>query len=185
MIGAIPNPQKSLQLNTQIDDVTEAIQQMALYTKKYKLYKSNKLMNQYVYEATEFLSFGVYIDISCTSSVSDKTDLKIEIRRKVGAFDKTYEVSEANRHIQNIIELLSETLGKDKEERRSLASKIETELKAEKEKIEASNQEAIQKAQELKENNPIKYYTQQFLILLVAAAILAGGGYLIFKMLQS
>ena len=56
----------------------------------------------------EFLSLGVYIDISVSSISDTKCKIEIEVSRKIGAFDQSYEVSKANDHIANIATLMSE-----------------------------------------------------------------------------
>jgi hypothetical protein len=56
----------------------------------------------------EFLSLGVYIDISVSSISDTKCKIEIEVSRKIGAFDQSYELSKANDHIANIATLMSE-----------------------------------------------------------------------------
>lgn len=63
-VFAIPNPKKTTQVDFPIDRVKLSVLNINLENKKYKFTKANEIFNQYTYEATEFLSLGVYIDIN-------------------------------------------------------------------------------------------------------------------------
>jgi hypothetical protein len=65
MIGVIPNPKKTFQIEKPISEVRQAIEHLTLFTTKYKLFKANPTLNQFTFEASEFLSLGVYIDLNC------------------------------------------------------------------------------------------------------------------------
>jgi hypothetical protein len=129
MLNAIPNPQKSFQIEKSTSEVNEALKNLCLYTKEYKIFKENELLSLYIYEASEFLSLGVYIDVNFSSASENKTEVKIEVRRKVGTFNQSFEVTQANQHLIKIADLLSLSLksdhsiilekqAKEKEERR-------------------------------------------------------------------
>ena len=75
---------------------------------KYKFTSKNDILKTFRFEAMEFLSLGVYIDISVSSISDTKCKIEIEVSRKIGAFDQSYEVSKANDHIANIATLMSE-----------------------------------------------------------------------------
>ena len=68
------------------------------------------MFNQYTLEASEFLSLGVFIDINLNEVSPTKTEINIEVRRKLGAFDTWVEVQNANEHIQNLINAISKAL---------------------------------------------------------------------------
>ncbi len=68
------------------------------------------MFNQYTLDGSEFLSLGVYIDFNLTSVTDNRTDVAIEVRRKLGAFDNWVEVQNANEHIQKIMDGLSKIL---------------------------------------------------------------------------
>lgn len=70
----------------------------------------NDVLKTFRFEATELLSFGVYIDISISSISDTKSKIEIEISRKIGAFDQSYEIANANDHITKITTILSECL---------------------------------------------------------------------------
>jgi hypothetical protein len=110
MLAAIPNPKKSFEIDYSSQEVVKSLRYIPFLNKKYKFTSRNDLLKTYRYEALEFLSLGVYIDISINNISETKTRIEIEVLRKVGAFDKTYEVSEANRHISSVAELVSKCL---------------------------------------------------------------------------
>jgi hypothetical protein len=110
MIGAIPNPTKKVVIDFSIDQVKDGIKKISQVYKKYKLEKENPMFNQYTFEASEFLSLGVYIDINLTQMSDTRTEINIEVRRKLGAFDTWVEVQNANEHLQKLIDGLSTVL---------------------------------------------------------------------------
>ena len=110
MIGVIPNPKKNIIIDKDINSIKESISLISLLHPKYKTTSSDDMLKQYTFEATELLSLGVYIDINITSLEEDKTDVSVEIRRKIGSFDKSHEVTNANGKIQKVFELISKGL---------------------------------------------------------------------------
>lgn len=116
MLGVISNPKKIIVIDFSLDKVKIGVDRIAKLSNKYKFTKSNPIFNQTTYEATEFASLGVYIDINLSSLADNKTEITIEIRRKIGSFDKSYEVTEANQHISNLIDIISLAIGKTDEE---------------------------------------------------------------------
>ncbi len=107
MIGAISNPKKTISVDFPLDKVKIGIERIDKLSKQYKFTKSNPIFNQTTFEATELLSFGVYIDINLSSLNENKTEITIEIRRKIGSFDQVHEVTKANQHIENLFETLA------------------------------------------------------------------------------
>jgi hypothetical protein len=107
MLGAIPNPKKSLVIDFSIDKLKSTVEFIPLLNNKYKLTSKNEVLNTFTFEALEFLSLGVYADISFSRQDESRTELTIEIRRKVGAFDQAHEVSKANDHIAALFDLIS------------------------------------------------------------------------------
>jgi hypothetical protein len=108
MIGAIPNPKKTLEIDFSVEQITSTIIFIPLKDNKYKFTSKNDILKTFRFEAMEFLSLGVYIDISVSSISDTKCKIEIEVSRKIGAFDQSYEVSKANDHIANIATLMSE-----------------------------------------------------------------------------
>lgn len=106
MLGAVPNPKKSFEIDFNSQDVFDKIQHLSLVS-KYKFTSRNEVLKTYRFESFELLSLGIYADISVSSINQERTKIEIEILRKVGAFDKSFEVSQANRHISEISEGIS------------------------------------------------------------------------------
>lgn len=105
---AIPNPKKTITVDFPLDKIKESARNISLLHPKYRFYNSNEVFNQYTYEATEFLSWGVYMYINLNSISSNKTEITIEIVRKIGAFDYASEAADANMHIDWLIHYLSQ-----------------------------------------------------------------------------
>lgn len=110
MIGAIANPTKKVTIDFPISQVKDGVLNIPKVYKKYRLEKQNPMFNQYTLETSEFLSLGVYIDINLNEVGINRTEVNIEVRRKLGAFDTWVEVQNANEHIQKLIDGLSRTL---------------------------------------------------------------------------
>ncbi len=91
-----------------LDRIKECAKNITLINSKYRLFSSNEIFNQFTYESFEFLSLGVYIDINLNSVSDNKTEISIEIRRKIGTFNESHEVTHANDHIVNIVNYLSQ-----------------------------------------------------------------------------
>lgn len=104
---AIQNPKKTFTIDFGIDKVKKSVLVIPFINKKYKLNKSNDAFNQYTLDALEFLSLGVFIDFNLSSISDNKTEITIEVRRKVGSFDQSHEVTNANKHIEVLVEVLS------------------------------------------------------------------------------
>ena len=110
MIGAIANPTKKVTIDFPMSQVKDAVLTTPKVFKKYRVESQNPMFNQYTLEASEFLSLGVFIDINLTEVTPTKTEISIEVRRKLGAFDNWVEVQNADEHIQNIITAISKAL---------------------------------------------------------------------------
>jgi hypothetical protein len=128
MIGVVPNPKKSVTIQFPFDDVKEGVKYIPDMFPKYSLFNSNEVMNIYTFSATETLSVGVYIDVAVVKLTDTTTQLDIEIRRKIGAFDSMHEVHHANTHIQNIITLVSNFLGYSDANKQVLRDKYKAEM---------------------------------------------------------
>jgi len=110
MIGAISNPKKSLVIDFSTEKLKSTVEFIPLLNPKYKLNSKNEILNSYTFEALEFLSLGVFADISFSRQDESRTEITIEIRRKIGAFDQAHEVSKANDHISALFELISKCI---------------------------------------------------------------------------
>jgi len=109
-VFAIPNPKKSIQVDFSLEKVRNSVKNISLLDSKYKIFSSNEIFNQYTYESYEFLSLGVYIDIHINSITDTKTEIAIEIRRKLGTFNESHEVTNANNHMHKMYDYLSKLM---------------------------------------------------------------------------
>ncbi len=113
MIGAIPNPTKTHIVSFPIGKVKVAVERITKISKKYKFTSSNNVFNQTTLEAYELLSLGVYIDISLSEIAENKTQITVEVRRKIGSFNQSSEVTNANIHLNKIFEFLGKAIELD------------------------------------------------------------------------
>lgn len=107
-VFAIPNPKKTVVVDLPLKKVTNSVKNISILNEKYKFNSSNEIFNQYTYESFEFLSFGMYADINLNAISENKTEITIEIRRKIGSFNESSEISNANRHISNITNYIAQ-----------------------------------------------------------------------------
>ena len=128
MIGAIPNPKKSVTLQFPFDDVKEAVKFISDMRPSYTVFNTNDVLNIYTFSATETLSLGVYIDVAIVKLDDISTRLDIEIRRKIGAFDTMAEVTNGNIHLQNVITLVSNFFAMSDAQRNELRNKYKAEM---------------------------------------------------------
>jgi hypothetical protein len=108
----IPNPKKNITIDFTVAEIKSALTKVpAYFVNKFTLEKRNDMLNMYTFGSLEFLSLGVYIDINLNSLLENKTEIIIEVRRKIGAFDKMIEVQKANKHIETLFNGISVLLG--------------------------------------------------------------------------
>ena len=108
----IPNPKKNITIDFTVAEIKSALTKVpAYFVNKFTLEKRNDMLNMYTFGTLEFLSLGVYIDINLNSLLENKTEIIIEVRRKIGAFDKMIEVQKANKHIETLFNGISVLLG--------------------------------------------------------------------------
>ena len=115
MIGAIPNPKRELTVQFSNEQVQLAMSNLSKYLigsgeGNFNQVEYDKIIGQLELSKTEFLSLGVSILINSTPVSDDQTKIEIEVRRQVGSFDKSYEVSEAKRHLDKVVKGLSKLL---------------------------------------------------------------------------
>lgn len=120
MIGAIPNPTRSITLNYPIDHVTEVLNELSEVHKTmriegYTLQEKNETILQWKFQKTEFLSLGSIIIIHL-EEVGDRTKMSVEVTRVLGAFDSWVEVQNANRHLDVIFKSVAFGLNPPTEE---------------------------------------------------------------------
>ena len=114
--GMIPNPTKTITINLPIKKVDEIVGDLAPHILKQMLNisgyiprKREQLFNEIVYEisGSELFSLGVIITLTLSEISENKTQVHIEIRRALGAFDRPIEVQMASEHLMNILKGLS------------------------------------------------------------------------------
>ena len=174
MIGVISNPKKTFQIEKNIEDIRSGAEDIYLFTKKYSFIKSDTILNSCTYSTTELLSLGVWIHLSYSIINEKRTEVTIEIERKIGSFDRSHEVTMANTHLANISDLLSKSLSFDKIERLDKIAKIEATKQNKIDKFKKKQEEAKVKNQLQKENNPFLYYALQTFYVLATIGVIAG-----------
>ena len=120
---AIPNPKKTVTVNFSINKIADAIQAIPSLDKTYQLTKGNEAFKIFTLEAAEFLSLGIFADFSLNEVSEGKTEITLELRRKIGSFDESYEVSKANRHIDTLMDILSRAIMMSGDEIKTLKEK--------------------------------------------------------------
>jgi hypothetical protein len=107
----IQNPKKEIHLEFPIDLVKNSIKRIAeTKSNNYKLENVNDILNQITLSSFEFLSVGVFIDFNFIKKSESSTLVTIEVRRKIGSFDESFEVSNANEHINKLTNIMSQML---------------------------------------------------------------------------
>jgi TM2 domain-containing membrane protein YozV len=115
-VFAIPNPKKNLTVDFSLEKVKDSVKNISLINPQYKFSSSNEIFNHYTYESYEFLSLGVFIDINLNSISEMKTEITIEIRRKLGTFNESHEVTYANNHIVKIVNHIAQLIAMSAED---------------------------------------------------------------------
>ncbi len=178
MIGVIPNPKKEITIPRSISEVRPAIEGINFLEPKYKVYKKDDVLNLYVFEATEFLSVGVFIDVSLKKISEDTSEVCVEISRKIGTFNQSHEVSLANGHISKIFSLISEGIQKPE-----LIMQQKNDAEKAKEELQNKLKNNEKKRQEQRLNSPFLFYSKEIFSWLIIAAIALAFlyfGYIIF-----
>lgn len=115
-ILAIPNPTKKVTVNFSLAETRNAVKNVSKLDAKFVPHDFNDVMENYKFGITEFLSIGSYVDVNISEIDDKKTSIEITVSRKVGTFNKSYEVTNANTHIANMITYISTTIGKSEQE---------------------------------------------------------------------
>ncbi|MGB4837643.1 MAG: hypothetical protein WBP08_01495 [Saprospiraceae bacterium] len=112
-VFAISNPKRSTIVNFPIEKISESIENIGIINKKYKLSNSTPAFHQYTFDVSEFISLGAFVDVNLNQVSDEKTEITIEVRRKIGTFDQSHEVSLANTHIENMFGLIAKITTND------------------------------------------------------------------------
>jgi len=103
MIGAIPNPRKTITIDFPISQVKVAARNIDKVMQFCHFREENDMFNSYKFSRSEFLSMGAFININLSSVSNTKTQVDVEISRQMGAFDEWVEVQKANKHVEEAI----------------------------------------------------------------------------------
>ena len=123
-VFAIPNPKKSIQVDFPIEKIKKSILNIQLLNKNYKFSTSNEIFNQFTFESSEFLSVGVFLDFHLNAINENKTEINLEIRRKLGSFNQPVEITNANNHIDKLFKYIAQLTSMSNDEIESLKQKI-------------------------------------------------------------
>ena len=115
MIGAISNPKKEITFPKGISEVKKALGDLQTYLVKvgadnYKQESYDDFIGELRLSTFELLSFGVIIIFNVKKQDEENTIINIEVQRKIGAFDESYEVGNANEHLNYLTNTLSSLL---------------------------------------------------------------------------
>lgn len=110
MIGAIPNPKKTITIDFPIAKVKVAARNIDKVMQFCHFREENQLFNSFKFSRSEFLSMGAFININLTSINENRTQIDVEISRQLGAFDEWVEVQKANKHIEEAINSIAYVL---------------------------------------------------------------------------
>lgn len=141
MINAIPNPKKTLTIDFPLEKVNTGIERIHKISNKFRFVKNNPTFNQTTLEVSELLSLGALVDINLSAINENRTEITIEVRRKVGTFNQAHEVTSANQYIQNLIDLISQGMNMSEDEINKL--------------VEEQNQKATEKNKKKKKGRMI------------------------------
>ena len=122
MINAIPNPKKNLTIDFPLEKVNTGIERIHKISNKFRFVKNNPTFNQITLEVSELLSLGALVDINLSAINENRTEITIEVRRKIGTFNQAHEVTSANQYIQNLIDLISQGMNMSEDELNNLIS---------------------------------------------------------------
>lgn len=92
---------KTIQVDFPLEKIKNSILNIPLLNKNYRFSSSNEVFNQFTFESFEFLSIGVYLDFHLNSISESKTEINLEIKRKIGSFNQPAEITNANMHGQS------------------------------------------------------------------------------------
>lgn len=132
MIFALPNPTKTISAPVNVNDARKSIKNLSnllttLGHDGYVLETSDDFLGVYKFGKMETLSLGVNITLTVSGSESH-SQIHIEVSRVLGTFDKWYEITNANFHIDHIVKCLSILMDPNYEERLNAEIKKKEEL---------------------------------------------------------
>jgi len=106
----IQNPKKEITVLFNIEQVKEVLKKISSFISGCEVVDIDDVLNQYEYKFSEFLSLGSVFTVNLTEVNETKTLITMESSRVVGAYDKAYEVTNANQQIGMFLKTLSRLL---------------------------------------------------------------------------
>ena len=108
-VGAIPNPKKTIIVKGGQEEVAKWLYKVCPYLNDniksgYIQEKLDENIGRLEIGKTEFLSLGARIVVDTNYKDDESTEVTVEIQRKVGAFDQSYEITYANEHLSNTVQ---------------------------------------------------------------------------------
>jgi len=118
-VGAIANPRKEVTVKGTEEEVSNWLYKIPIYMDSqiksgYIQEKLDENIGRIEIGKTEFLSVGVRIVVDVNYKTEETTEICVEIQRKVGSFDQSYEINYANEHLNNTIQAIK-YISKNKE----------------------------------------------------------------------
>jgi hypothetical protein len=110
-VGAIPNPKKTIVVKGTQEEVSKWLYKICPYLNEhiksgYIQENLDENIGRLEIGKYEFLSLGACIVIDTNYKDDQSTEVNVEIQRKVGAFDQSYEITYANEHLSNTVKAI-------------------------------------------------------------------------------
>ena len=131
MSGAIPNLKKTISFECSLEKVKNGIERISNMSEKFK--KNNSVINKYIFKSTDTSILGVFVDINLSSISDTKTEINIEVRKKIGFFDQANEMQKVNDLISKLFEAIVK--GKNLNESAEMFGKGKIKIRKHKRKI--------------------------------------------------
>jgi len=173
-MGMIQNPTKSFTVNKSVNEVKQIINRITEFT-KCKLKSSDNIINEYEFDFST-LMVGNIVTMSLNEVSENKTEINLEARRVMGAYDQAIEVTTANLDLKSITKAISTLIDNPKA---SSPSQIRATQKLENEKKrEQKKQERIQKLANMSQT---KRFFSKMLVSFLILTFVVGVGFLLYK----
>tara|TARA_R110002074_G_C12239557_1_gene639088 strand:- start:57 stop:590 length:534 start_codon:yes stop_codon:yes gene_type:complete len=148
-MALVSNPRKDITVDFTIEEVDKAVSRVHEFTKG-KLTSHDSILKEYVISYL-FLGMGNIITVSLESVSENKTTVKLEASRLIGAYDKALEVSNALGDIKKVLKSMSQLLSdpskespKTREQKKLEKAELKSKPKAEKKPKPGSWGEKVQ-----------------------------------------
>ena len=106
----IQNPTKKIVVNFSTNEVEVAIGKVPNFISNCSMNNSDSVLHEHTLNFSEILSTGSRLVVNLNEISETKTEINLEVKIVVGAFDKPHEITNANSHIDNFTSTLSKLL---------------------------------------------------------------------------